>query len=399
MAQRYIMVGKNKRIFLQLACLFLGLLFFVFAFEGIAYLAKIEKHNENARVFSNCEIILTDEYDSATSSFRDFLDSKESFDILKNTLEAVKKNKELTFYEFSQQNLEICGNFHGDEHFCVNDDYKFLNQNTGEDVLSAVKTIQCDYQFYKDYSLQEKINGNIDFDKKYFTDDLIPIVMGCEYEKLYKKGDVLTCLFLGKKIKVSVAGFFRENSIISTKDEIDTAYYIFMPMPAVDLTKNSRDNRILLSVKTDGMIRVSTYKNYKKQISILDEICKETDFKYSLPLMPIKASSFFALNKAEFVLILIVALVLLLYALTSLRKQDIIIRFKNNNILKMTAVFFIVNAAIFSLIHGLLYIILSEYRHIVVSSISQFIFIYVLFLVLSIYICMNNSVGEKAENE
>lgn len=167
------MVGKVKGFTYFIIVLF-GFTAILFSLETMSYSVQLNEHNKSTSIVTHGEFFLCDSYDSKTSSMTDFLNQKDSYDILLKTYRAVKQNRKLNYYEFSRQYVEVCGRFKGNEKFCAGNDSECLNQKVNGTEITALKSLQADARFFKDYGILQNTESGTVFDGFNHDSNTIP---------------------------------------------------------------------------------------------------------------------------------------------------------------------------------------------------------------------------------
>ncbi|MGC5326767.1 ABC transporter [Brevibacillus sp. SYSU BS000544] len=96
----------------------------------------------------------------------------------------------------------------------------------------SVKAIQMNQQAIDSFSVQVSEGENFTQDDfKNLGSNLVPVLLGAEYKKIYGKGDILEGNYLKKDIKLFVKGFIQPNTLVynSNNPELYLDRYILMP--------------------------------------------------------------------------------------------------------------------------------------------------------------------------
>lgn len=232
------------------------------------------------------EIMITDTYDDKNHSIFDFFERKNSKIIMKNTYNKLKSNPDLTYFEVSRQMIGYVGMFDGGREFAIGESKEEINQNIDGQTVTNLKALQIDNNYQNYINLKYNIEyGKSIKNKSYDTDDVIPVIVGSKYKEMLKIGDEFEGLFLGsEKLKFVVTGILKDEYNISLNgEEINTEYYVIMPNINASKKDSELTEKIILSIKCEGYLHYENKEEYERSIQILDEICNETRFKYSIP--------------------------------------------------------------------------------------------------------------------
>lgn len=297
----------SQPIIRSLCCIFLMLV----SLEATSYAIQLNEYNKRAQIITEGVFVLCDSYDTETSRMTDFLNRKDSYDILWNTFEAISTDPDLDYYEFSMQPIEYFDTFSGDEFFCPDESIELLNQKYDSETITALKTCQVGRRFFEDFHVQRSTETDITFDSNYYYSDTIPVIAGQSYRSFHIVGDCFKGAFLGKDVQFRIVDFFEKGSTLDIGNQsLDLDHYLVMPMLSVNNDDFSRCMRILLSVKVEGFLKISNESDYRSQTAKLKKIAQCTGFSYSIPPLPHENNNILFLNLWQSLLLLIVSTIL-----------------------------------------------------------------------------------------
>ena len=233
------------------------------------------------------EWMLTDDYDSENSSFEDFLKQKDAGAVLKETYKNVKDTFGTAYYDVSRQDIEYLGKFPGNEAY-VSGGKDALNQKINEQILSPLESLQVSYDFTSQKKMDELIETGETFEKEDYqkgADQVIPVLAGASYQKIFKVGDTFQGKYLGEKdLKFQIKEFFKENVSVSLdNEEILLDRILVFPSLCLKETDSQEFQKILLSVKCQGYLHYDGKSDLEKKLEQLEKIKKETGFRYIIP--------------------------------------------------------------------------------------------------------------------
>ena len=166
--------------------------------------------------------MLTDDYDSRDSSFEDFLKQKDAYDTLKETYEMLNNAFGGDYYDVGRQDIEYLGKFPGDEAY-VSGGKDAMNQKINGQILSPLESLQVSYNFVCQKKMNELIGTGEMFGKEDYqrgAEQIIPVLAGASYQKIFKAGDTFQGKYLGEKdLKFQIRGFFKKDAGISLDNE------------------------------------------------------------------------------------------------------------------------------------------------------------------------------------
>lgn len=246
-------------------------------------------HNGEVDKWENY-IDLQDDYDSETGSVMDFLSLSTSFDSLFDTYERLKKNKKIDYREIMFQNIELMGNYSGDEK-TIDGGNELRNQEINGGMFTPLKSMQVSEKDVVDMSLSDFTEGKYIFEQgDYFVDSgkKIPVVLGASYKKNFDINDEFRGMYLSRSFRFVVKDFFREGAkldIAGKKMKLDS-YIIF---PALNVTSKAGQNNLFYKVlylqKIEGFIKCGSKDEYKTSVEEIKKISDITGFKYEKRLL------------------------------------------------------------------------------------------------------------------
>lgn len=170
---------------------------------------------------------------------REFLDDPASLKRLKGFYRNLEEKLGEKYLYIFDQSIELhTGNAKQEEKFL--DGYE-----DGWDVISKVegsyypyKAIQMNQQAFDSFSVD--VGKGKPFSQKDFIHrsqpDVIPVLLGAEYEKIYQVGDQIKAEYLGKKFQIKVKGFVSPDTFVSNTNhpELYLDRYVVMPAQQFD---------------------------------------------------------------------------------------------------------------------------------------------------------------------
>lgn len=231
--------------------------------------------------------MLTDDYDSRDSSFEDFLKQKDAYDTLKETYEMLNNAFGGDYYDVGRQDIEYLGKFPGDEAY-VSGGKDAMNQKINGQILSPLESLQVSYNFVCQKKMNELIGTGEMFGKEDYqrgAEQIIPVLAGASYQKMFKAGDTFQGKYLGEKdLKFQIRGFFKKDAGISLDNE-EILLDRMLVFPSLCLKENDSGEfqKILLSVKCQGYLHYDGKSDLEKKLKQLEKIKKETGFRYIIP--------------------------------------------------------------------------------------------------------------------
>lgn len=245
------------------------------------------EHPQEITVSESGDWMLTDDYDSRDSSFEDFLKQKDAYNILKETCEMLKNTFGSDYYDVSRQDVEYIGEFPGDQEF-VSGGKEAVNQKINGQILSPLESLQVSYNFACQKKMNELIETGEAFgkeDDQTGADQIIPVLAGASYQKIFKAGDTFQGKYLGEKdLKFRIEGFFKKDaSVLLDNEEILLDCMLVFPSLCLKETDSMEFQKILLSVKCQGYLHYDRKSDLEKKMEQLEKIKKETGFRYIVP--------------------------------------------------------------------------------------------------------------------
>lgn len=269
--------------------IFLAFHFFIlFVANGISSLLVINIWSEIADDSWKTYIHIFDDYDTETTSVIDFFNDNDSVYKLINTYEELSQNKLIDYEEILFQDIEIYGNYQGQED-TISGGGEFRNQNIDGGVITPIKSIQLSKKMFIQNALETTTEKQYKFeDNDYFfsAGKKVPVIVGREYKDLYKVGDEFRGAYLGRKnMKFVVRGILKNNTKMefSGKEINLNSYIIFPALNAKQNIKVDKDYfyRILYLEKSEGYVSCKNKEEYKIAIRELNSISEKTGFKFA----------------------------------------------------------------------------------------------------------------------
>lgn len=194
-------------------------------------------------------------------------------------VDALEKLKELSilfnestyfnYLEVSTQSLYV-NNFKGNDTFFYNYEYGMQQEPISLDgrLYSNVKSIQLSDSVFNEFDV-EIARGRKFNEQDYIYNDNIPIsvLLGNEYNLIYKLDDVFYIDYLGLRTKAKVIGFLKkDSSIINQNDLMYLDRYIIMPSLKFENTPTD---------VAFGEVQYRVYLNKVNGIIISDELARK----------------------------------------------------------------------------------------------------------------------------
>ena len=259
-----------------------------------------EKNKEDGNTAFNIQVSqgyihLTDDYDTNGTSLTSFLSKEQSVDVLEQTLDMLKNEKDYFFLDAQDIYIEKYNEtLHKDLSFIVNNDKSVIEKD-----VAPIKSLQGDSAFFNDCHLKNDMLQTIDFGKYNNVAGLksgkpVSVILGYGFRKYLRKGDIFNgTIYDGLSLKFVVEDFLKKNSKADNKKfkeainefayDKNLDYYVLIPN--LYLNKNDKyyhkNYLINLCQRCEGILFVKSKKDCKKKIGIIKKIRERTGFQLS----------------------------------------------------------------------------------------------------------------------
>lgn len=209
---------------------------------------------------------------------KNYLNSYENVKLLKKFYNKFIDNKNYTYYESINQPVYVA-DFKGNEVFYYGYEYNTINEPYTENNIkySHVNQVFINYNIAEKFNLNENIlDGSMLKFNDFFTENLnkIPIIMGYEYSKYYKTGDLIK-VSLSKNIYASykIIGFLKKDTAIELNQKV-TFLDRYIVTPSINLKYSPKTKEDILHQgffylqKINGIVKLQD--NYSLQKFMLD---------------------------------------------------------------------------------------------------------------------------------
>lgn len=200
-------------------------------------------------------------------------DTLSPISLLREMYDRLSSMNVCTYYEIYKQSLD-----------CLNDFGCYFEYGTGDltDLKGSAMCVQISENVQYDFGFSE-LSGRL-FTQEDFShenDDLIPVLLGCEYYGMHQPGDIFTGEYLFNEYSFEVVGFLDEGAGITlSTGSISLGKYIILP--SIDFEDPPRDDSEYVSQlihyanKTSGKIRTSL-EECDRVLAEVQEIIESSD--------------------------------------------------------------------------------------------------------------------------
>lgn len=242
---------------------------------------KYYQMQELFSTFKNGEVKLVDSYDSEKSSFSDFIRDSNALSIELQTYDLLRKKIKDNYYEVSINPFYVTG-FYEKTDLAEHD---FVNERIDDCYYTECKGICVDFNFARDYQLEELIELGRSFSRKEYDCNVkkpIPVILGAAYSSAYKIGEIFSGEYIIEQpLTFVVIGFFKENAVVEIANiEYNLANYIMLPSLSIDNVQDEKEKIILLSTQIEGFVHYDTPIDYQNVATQINEIASTTGFQY-----------------------------------------------------------------------------------------------------------------------
>lgn len=259
----------------------------IFGLLGISlysYSLKIEQNNtyveDNRGIWR-----LSDEYDTETSNYYDFLNQENALKTLNEVYKELSNNSQLKYYEVSDQVIAYLGKFKGDRKFSEGS----YNEKIDNKYQTNLRSYQLPYNLVSEQELNKKIKEGRGFEKQDYQNSLtktIPIIAGYNYQKVFKKNQKIKVNYLMGEYTFKIVGFLKKNTKILIMDErINVDHTLIMPVVMPGKNDSKKQKEIVMSVKCSGYYIYRNYEDLKKISKKVKNVRSKTGYRYVIPMV------------------------------------------------------------------------------------------------------------------
>lgn len=265
-----------------------GIALFLFSIAVYAYAVTLRSYNTQAQEFmGKGEISLTDSYDSESSRVSDFLKEDHCQEILDDTYHSLITNRKIDYYEVLPQPIEYVGEYKGSG-VTVDGNESAIEQEIDGELITPVKTFMMGESFFETKGLENHVHIGESFvssDYNRHSDQEIPVMMGRSFLENFSVNEKFEGYYLGyEKIKFVVKGFLEPDLRIEIDGQTHNLDHMLI-LPTIDASPKSRDGfkKLLTLIRCEGYVHYDNKQEYDVSMKEMEEIAKETGFRYSLP--------------------------------------------------------------------------------------------------------------------
>lgn len=236
---------------------FITLALYTIAFTTIALangMQTLIQLNKTYEQIDNGHIYITLQHESNPL---DLPDEEQTLETFRTVYDSLRRTDLYTYYEIYRQPLDIT---HGFGAF-----YSQSARELSEDARSLCVQISENVQNDFDLSI---LNGRslCEEDYTHKKEDVIPVLMGFDYSKIYEVGDTFTANYLYSTYSFEVVGFLNDNcNITLSTGAIDLNKYIIMPSFEFENSPQTAQEYVTQKIhyanKTSGKISVIQEKH------------------------------------------------------------------------------------------------------------------------------------------
>lgn len=379
-------------------CLLVSTVFFIFCVADFQEANLINNYNLFATNENKTEgdFLLTDMYDSDTTSIYDFFSQKNSLSILESIYDELT-SMEIDYYEISMQSFDYIGKVSFGKEFTDGEDSEQLNQiNLNGQIYTPLKSLQISDFVAQRWALSKKIDVLDRTEYKRINSNKIGVFMGYNYKKYFNCGDEFDILYLGEKqYECIVVGFFKEGTTVLIDGEA-IALDNYIVSQNMEVKKDDADEykKVLLSVKCEGYAHYDNQKEREEVINYIQELKETTGFMYEVPKVKKKADTFFGMGYLLATLLLMISVVILLIV-TAVHIKMVIKVVRSSIAIQCVLLF--LNISTISCIAWFIAISIgNDYAHLLENSLKTIVwFMIVLYIISAIHIkCERKNLDE-----
>ncbi|MGN0485399.1 MAG: hypothetical protein ACI4HI_17815 [Lachnospiraceae bacterium] len=234
---------------------------------------ELEQYNGKIQ----CEEILTDQYDSETSSFSDFYTKKGACDMAKKAYDRLLSEPNIDYYEYSDMPFYYVGEYNKKD--CA--EHQFINENNHTDCLG----MWVDEKFCRDYHLNTQLDTGRTFQSHEYQADTkkpVPLLLGNHYKGAFRLGEKFKGEYVWEDFDCYVVGFLKKGASISLGGEktvLDD--YVVLPTLSVEHIEDEHTKAVHLSVHLEGFFYYKNADAYNTAATVINQIADETGFQYT----------------------------------------------------------------------------------------------------------------------
>ncbi|MBL3716811.1 hypothetical protein GHK52_08315 [Lactococcus garvieae] len=167
----------------------------------------------------------------------------------------------------------------------------YQDEQTGEKLFD-VKALQMNAQAFSFFNLSVKKGTTIDWDTVNYDSNVLPILLGSDYNDIYNVGDIIGGSLYFKKYQFKVVGILRENASLFYQNNRNTFIdnYFIIPYPPKLPKATEKDKEfygILNFAMINGNIAASRDMTGTELLNKLHDISLKSNFShYTLWSMP-----------------------------------------------------------------------------------------------------------------
>lgn len=208
--------------------------------------------------------------------FYNFRNNANNITILSNFYNQLNLSEDFDILTSFNQCIEVT-DFKGDNNFYYNSE-EFIETHPSSKV--NIKSLQLNQKAYLFYNIEVDDNIEISWDDISYEDKSIPILLGSDYKKYYKYGDIISGNYYSKDMNFEVIGFLKNNCSIKYKSihDINIDTYMIIPYPP-NLWEVKKDFQFE-SILYFAMINcdILPFINETQILKDMKEISKKTGF-------------------------------------------------------------------------------------------------------------------------
>lgn len=208
--------------------------------------------------------------------FYDFRNNASNINILSNFYNQLNISEDFDILTSFNQCIAVT-DFKGDNKFYYNSE-EFIETHPSSKV--NIKSLQLNQDAYIFYNIKTDENIEISWNDISYDDKNIPILLGSDYKKYYKSGDIIKGNYYSKDMNFEVIGFLKNNCSIKYKSihDVNIDTYIIIPYPPIlwEVKKDFQFESILYFAMINCDILPSV--NETKILKDIKEISQKTGF-------------------------------------------------------------------------------------------------------------------------
>lgn len=268
---------NTKKSFLTIFSFIIFLIYFTFLGILFPFLISMPLENGGFKTVSSKDDLykmIDNFYD--LDEFYNFRNNASNINSLSNFYNQLSLSENFDIITSFNQCIEV-SDFKGDNNFYYNSE-EFIETHQSSKV--NIKSLQLNQKAYLFYNIEADDNIEIYWDDISYEDKSIPILLGSDYKKYYKCGDIISGNYYSKDMKFEVIGFLKNNCSIKYKSihdlNIDT--YMIIPYPP-NLWEVKKDFQFE-SILYFAMINcdILPFVNETQLLKDIKEISKQTGF-------------------------------------------------------------------------------------------------------------------------